>query len=160
MVMDMGAVSAVDYGVYRFAFGYDRAYGVWVAEMMDAVEFFKEHGRMCDSLAPSCIGCEIMKSVAYTTDGHGTCREYIKRHPDEAVAIVERWAKEHPRKTRQSEFLKMFPRAGRGEDGLIVFCPEDFDSKFECPLKRGSGHDLCGECRKNYWLEEVDDDVD
>ena len=160
MVMDIGAVSAVDYGVYRFAFGYDRAYGVWVAEMMDAVEFFKEHGRMCDSLAPSCIGCEIMKSVAYTTDGHGTCREYIKRHPDEAVAIVERWAKEHPRKTRQSEFLKMFPRAGRGEDGLIVFCPEDFDSKFECPLKRGSGHDLCGECRKNYWLEEVDDDVD
>ena len=115
---------------------------------------------MCDSLAPSCIGCEIMKSVAYTTDGHGTCREYIKRHPDEAVAIVERWAKEHPRKTRQSEFLKMFPRAGRGEDGLIVFCPEDFDSKFECPLKRGGGHDLCGECRKNYWLEEVDDDVD
>lgn len=32
---------------------------------MDAVEFFKEHGRMCNSLAPSCIGCEIMKSVAY-----------------------------------------------------------------------------------------------
>jgi len=128
--------------------------------MMDAVEFFKEHGRMCDSLAPSCIGCEIMKSVAYTTDGHGTCREYIKRHPAEAVEIVERWTKEHPLKTRQSEFLKMFPRAGRGEDGLIVFCPEDFDSKFECPLKRGSGHDLCGECRKNYWLEEVDDDVD
>lgn len=112
---------------------------------------------MCDSLAPSCIGCEIMKSVAYTTDGYGTCREYIKRHPDEAVAIVERWAKEHPRKTRQSEFLKMFPRAGRGEDGLIVFCPEDFDPKFECPLKRGSGHDLCGECRKNYWLEEVEE---
>ena len=88
------------------------------------------------------------------------CIYYIPQHPQEVVEIVERWGKEHPLKTRQSEFLKMFPRAGRGEDGLIVFCPEDFDSKFECPLKRGSGHDLCGECRKNYWLEEVDDDVD
>lgn len=50
----------------------------------------------------------------------------------------------------QSEFLKMFPRANRGEDGLIVFCPKDFDSKIEC------GRDPCGECRKKYWLEEVE----
>ena len=159
MVMDMGAVSAVDYGVYRCAFGDDRADGVWVAEMMDAVEFFKEHGRMCDSLAPSCIGCEIMKSVAYTTDGHGTCREYIKRHPDEAVAIVERWAKEHPRKTRQSEFLKMFPRASMTADGIIAFCPDSMDSEFECPRKTRDNIDpICGECRREYWLEEVEDD--
>ena len=161
MVVDMGAVSTVDYGVYRFAFGDDRAYGVWVAEMMDAVEFFKEHGRMCDSLAPSCIGCEIMKSVAYTTDGHGTCREYIKRHPDEAVAIVERWAKEHPRKTRQSEFLKMFPRASMTADGIIAFCPDSMDSEFECPRKTRDNIDpICGECRREYWLEEVENDAD
>lgn len=127
--------------------------------MMDAVEFFKEHGRMCDSLAPSCIGCEIMKSVAYTTDGHGTCREYIKRHPDEAVAIVERWAKEHPRKTRQSEFLKMFPRASMTADGIIAFCPDSMDSEFECPRKTRDNIDpICGECRREYWLEEVEED--
>ena len=159
MVVDMGAVSAVDYGVCRCAFGDDRADGVWVAEMMDAVEFFKEHGRMCDSLAPSCIGCEIMKSVAYTTDGHGTCREYIKRHPDEAVAIVERWAKEHPRKTRQSEFLKMFPDAQIFEGVLKIEPCELIDSKLnseECHSYDEFGLSGCYECRKNYWLEEVE----
>ena len=124
--------------------------------MMDAVEFIVTRDRMCESFNNRCRGCEIANRM----DGNESCNDYIKRCPAEAVEIVERWTKEHPLKTRQSEFLKMFPRAGRGEDGLIVFCPEDFDSKFECPLKRGGGHDLCGECRKNYWLEEVDDDVD
>lgn len=126
---------------------------------MDAVEFFKEHGRMCDSLAPSCIGCEIMKSVAYTTDGYGTCREYIKRHPDEAVAIVEQWAKEHPRKTRQSEFLKMFPRASMASNGTIDFCPNSFDEEFACLEKGkiGRAECKCPDCRKKYWLEEVEE---
>lgn len=119
---------------------------------MDAVEFFEERDRMCKSFGGDCTGCDIYK----VTMSNLSCNAFIFTRPREMVAIVERWAKEHPRKTRQSEFLKMFPRAGRGEDGLIVFCPEDFDSKFECPLKRGSGHDLCGECRKNYWLEEVE----
>lgn len=123
---------------------------------MDAVEFFEERDRMCKSFGGDCTGCDIYK----VTMSSLTCNAFIFTRPREMVAIVERWAKDHPRKTRQSEFLKMFPRAGRGEDGLIVFCPEDFDSKFECPLKRGGGHDLCGECRRKYWLEEVENDAD
>ena len=123
---------------------------------MDAVEFIVTRDRMCRSFNGRCTGCEANEHMG----ADDICIDYMVQHPQEVVEIVERWTKEHPLKTRQSEFLKMFPRAGRGEDGLIVFCPEDFDSKFECPLKRGSGHDLCGECRKNYWLEEVDDDVD
>lgn len=126
---------------------------------MDAVEFLVTHDRMCDALAPSCAGCEIMKAVAYTTDGYGTCREYIRKHPEEAVEIVERWAKDHPRKTRQSELLKLFPRTGLGDDGLVGFCPEDMDSEFACPRKeRGPYAPDCGDCRKKYWLEEVEDD--
>ena len=87
-----------------------------------------------------------------------SCADYINVHPEKAVEIVEQWAKEHPRKTRQNELLKMFPNVGRSDDGLIAFCPEDFDSKFECPPKSGGGHDQCDECRKKYWLEEVGDD--
>lgn len=114
---------------------------------MDAVEFLKEQYRMCEALNSHCEEC----GLSYTNNKTDrVCGDFIKRHPEEAVAIVEKWAKEHPRKTRQSEFLKMFPRAKRGEDGLIVFCPKDFDSKIEC------GHDPCGECRKKYWLEEVE----
>nr|DAG18916.1 MAG TPA: hypothetical protein [Caudoviricetes sp.] len=110
---------------------------------------------MCDSLAPSCIGCEIMKSVAYTTDGYGTCREYIKRHPAEAVEIIERWAKEHPRKTRQSEFLKMFPSA-KIERGVIKFCPADMDSDFQCQAKEELSFS-CAACKREFWLEEVEE---
>lgn len=114
---------------------------------------------MCDSLAPSCIGCEIMKSVAYTTDGYGTCREYIKRHPDEAVAIVERWAKEHPRNTRQSEFLKLFPKGRLASDGMLKFCPQEVDSGFMCPMVVQQSRGVhCVDCRREYWLEEVEDD--
>ena len=114
---------------------------------MDAVEFLEEQYRMCEALNSHCEEC----GLSYTNNKTDhVCGDFIKRHPEEAVAIVEKWAKEHPRKTRQSEFLKMFPRAKRGEDGLIVFCPKDFDSKIEC------GHDPCGECRKKYWLEEVE----
>lgn len=102
---------------------------------------------MCKALNSHCEEC----GLSYTNNKTDhVCGDFIKRHPEEAVAIVEKWAKEHPRKTRQSEFLKMFPRANRGEDGLIVFCPKDFDSKIEC------GRDPCGECRKKYWLEEVE----
>ena len=130
---------------------------------MDAVEFLEEKDRMCHSFNngcrikdhPECV-CEIRAKTEKTREA---CAVYALKHPAEIVAIVERWAKEHPRKTRQSEFLKMFPKAGRGEDGLIVFCPEDFDSKFECPLKRGGGHDQCGDCRREYWLKEVEDDA-
>ena len=160
MVMDMGAVSAVDYGVYRFAFGDDRAYGVWVAEMMDAVEFLEKHNRMCGALGDECTDkdgtlCPLL--VAASKVGKG-CYGYTKSHPAEAVEIVERWAKEHPKKTRQSEFLKMFPRVSMTADGIIAFCPDSMDSEFECPRKaRDSIDPICGECRREYWLEEVEE---
>ena len=108
---------------------------------MDAVNFIVTRDRMCRSFNGRCAGCEVNERMG----ADDICVDYTVQHPQEVVEIVERWAKDHPRKTRQSELLKMFPRAGRGEDGSIVFCPEDFDSKFECPLKRVSGHDLCGE---------------
>lgn len=34
---------------------------------------------------------------------------FDRHYEEEAVAIVEKWSAEHPKKTRQSEFLKIFP---------------------------------------------------
>ena len=126
---------------------------------MEAPEFIIEKTRMCRRLAvgiPVCQECPVLPKAK----AHGTaCTTYIKEHPHEAVRIIERWAKEHPRKTRQSELLKLFPRAGLGDDGLVGFCPEDMDSEFVCPRKeRGPYAPDCGDCRKKYWLEEVKDD--
>ena len=74
-------------------------------------------------------------------------------HPEKAVGIVEKWAAEHPVKTRQSEFLKMFPKA-RKEGGIISIDPCDIVKSMSdnCEGK------YCDDCRQEYWNQEVDDD--
>lgn len=84
---------------------------------MDAVEFIVTRDRMCkyerergiNAKNEPCPGCCIPARLNIRTCP--PCEDFIKQHPAEAVEIVERWGKEHPRKTRQSEFLKMFPNA-------------------------------------------------
>ena len=123
---------------------------------MDAVEFIKEHNRMCKTLKSSCEECEL----SIKNNGvHEYCAEFIAENPEEAVEIVEQWAKEHPKKTRQSELLKLFPRVGMASNGTIDFCPISFDEEFTCPEKGkfDSGECRCPDCRKKYWLEEVDE---
>ena len=122
--------------------------------MMDAVEFIVTRDRMCKSFNGCCIGCEVKKRM-----GAGDmCIYYMAQHPQEVVEIVERWAKDHPRKTRQSELMKMFPRASMTADGIIAFCPDSMDSEFECPRKTRDNIDpICGECRREYWLAEVEE---
>ena len=126
---------------------------------MDAVEYLKTIKRMCELHKPICWGednhtpCELR--IKANAKGM-SCSDYTTTFSEEAVAIVEKWSKEHPRKTRQSEFLKMFPRASMTADGIIAFCPDSMDSEFECPRKTRDNIDpICGECRKNYWLEEI-----
>lgn len=129
---------------------------------MDAVEFLREKERMCKSFNDNCKnkdGNNFCCGLRYEADKSGeSCEEYINSNPAEAVEIVERWSKDHPRKTRQSELLKLFPRTGLGDDGLVGFCPEDMDSEFACPRKeRGPYAPDCGDCRKKYWLEEAEE---
>ena len=125
--------------------------------MMDAVEFLEKHNRMCGALGDECTDkdgtlCPLL--VAARKAGKG-CYGYTKSHPAEAVEIVERWAKEHPRKTRQSEFLKMFPSA-KIERGVIKFCPADMDSDFQCQAKEELSFS-CAACKREFWLEEVEE---
>lgn len=127
---------------------------------MDAVEFLEEQYRMCEALRSHCEEC----GLSYINNKADLvfCADFIKRHPEEAVAIVEKWAKEHPRKTRQSEFLKLFPNARIAVDGCIGgICPSDLDTEFVCPMqKRGSDYACCPECRRVYWHAEVKDNAD
>lgn len=128
---------------------------------MDAVEFLKEKDRMCRTIlivggfVGRCDECEIGKR---RTSGQ-TCDKYIVKHPEEAVEIVERWAKEHPRKTRQSEFLKIFPEAPIFEGVLEIEPCKLVGSKLnteECHSYDEFGLSGCYECRKKYWNEEVE----
>jgi hypothetical protein len=113
--------------------------------MMDAVKFVKTLGRMCNA---ECIKCEFWKRRGKWE----SCNSWQKNHPEEAVAIVEQWAAEHPIKTRQSEFLKQWPDARiKKADGLPMASPCDLDGK----LAGKCDGIPCPECRRKFWLAEV-----
>ena len=109
---------------------------------MDAVEFLKEKARMTNECQIDCKKCPLGN---YCIGAEG-------KNAERMVAIVEKWAAEHPAKTRQSEFLKMFPNA-ENYSGTISICPQKLDKNIECLYR--CGQIACNECRKQYWLEEV-----
>ena len=79
---------------------------------MDAVRFLKEKKRMCDSFDDYCTGCGIQEKNLKMY-----CSTYIKKYPEQAVAIVEEWSVEHPQETRLTQFLKHYPNAQLNNDG-------------------------------------------
>ena len=105
---------------------------------MDVVEFLKE-GTMMFNSYESCVGCPM-----YPTDD--CCM--VKMNLKQMISIVEQWAKAHPIKTRQSEFLKMFPNA-RIDDGVIFLGPCAIDKSHKCTLD-------CKKCCRDYWLKEIE----
>lgn len=116
---------------------------------MDAVEFCKTVNRICKNR--HCNGCPVAKE--------GRCMagfdDKSVKNIEETISKVEQWAKDHPVKTRQREFLKMFPDAETDRSGILIFCPRKFD-----PVNINSVHchrHGCLECRKDYWLTEVTD---
>lgn len=70
--------------------------------------------------------------------------ETIERY----VARVEQWGREHPKETRQSKFLKLFPDAPV-VDGTILVCPKVIDNGWKQPCDRMD----CHKCREKYWKE-------
>lgn len=114
---------------------------------MDAVEFLKALGRLCNNY-PCGDNCPLIDSCDdESNDG------YVRK-----VQIVEQWAKEHPVKTRQNEFLKQWPDAEIGDDGYPSVGPcqlyKDMKEKDEngvCCKNCG-----CGICRRDFWLKEIE----
>ena len=110
------------------------------------------------------IDCEaaLMEEIA---DVH-LCLGVISSHfecynklDDIEISKRERWAKrireargETPgeeKKTRQSEFLKIFPKA-KMCDGVIFACPINLTDFAGC-----YNYSDCAECKKDFWMTEV-----
>ena len=74
------------------------------------------------------------------------------------VPIVEQWAKEHPVKTRQSEFLKMWPDTKIFENKYLNICPA-LISKEHRDKETGECYDfgtVCDKCKHDFWLKEIE----
>lgn len=110
------------------------------------------------------IDCEaaLMEEIA---DVH-LCIGVISSHfecynklDDIEISKRERWAKRireagvktpgEKKKTRQSEFLKIFPKVWMKE-GVIDICPDRVSGENICEYE-----ERCMECKKDFWLTEV-----
>lgn len=127
---------------------------------MDAVEYFKAYARMCDSFdsknnitGKPCVGCPL------DDIGRGCHMNDLTNNAEECVAAVEKWAKEHPVKTRQSELLKLFPGA-EIRDGVVNVCPRKIDPEaythqrgYNCIHIKDDV--LCPDCMRGFWFQEI-----
>ena len=117
--------------------------------MMDAVECMKAVTRMLKS---GTIDCAIQKYISAQK----------KNDYEGMVEAAEQWAAEHPIKTRQSEFLKLFPEARIDKTtGVLTICPAELTK--ECRDDRGACGAysvetcVCEPCRREFWLAEVEE---
>lgn len=113
---------------------------------MDAVEFLKQFNRMCKAYNDD--GCKEFPAYKYR------CGEEFDEQEEDGVSIVEKWAKEHPVKTRQSEFLKSWPEVTVDKHGVCNLepcnlCPSMLNSD-------GCSMSNCDKCRRDFWLKEIE----
>lgn len=108
-------------------------------------EFQKESNRLCKAYRViGCEKCPLHKCHCATYKGL-TDFAYV-------YDAVSAWSDSHPIKTRQSEFLKMFPNANLCRD-VIDISP----CSIEKEMKKCCGDRECDECKRTYWLTEVTD---
>lgn len=120
---------------------------------MDAVEFLKERKRLCEVYfeKAECKECPLGNMGCWTVDfcADDSC--------EKVIAIVEKWSKEHPRKTRQSVFLEQYPEVDIDERGVMQLCPKAISA-----AHRGNNGEcknpekLCIDCRHEFWMQEVE----
>lgn len=109
---------------------------------MDAVEFLRDFRRMCSSYRPTCDGCKLRGGYCALDD----CDH------QKMIRAVEEWAKEHPAKTRLSEFKKLFPNASVQEEGCPGLCIKFFDLFANCEDSKE-----CLDCKKKFWLAPIEE---
>lgn len=107
------------------------------------------------------IMCQrIAKNVATTVGQYKVCASIVGI--PKLIPIIEQWAKEHPVKTRQSEFLKMFQNAQKSSDGVLDICPNKIEPEkyksvalYKACINSDTGK-LCTECERDFWLKEIE----
>lgn len=108
---------------------------------MDAIEFVKQLRRMDETGV-------LKKRFIYLREGEEM------DSPEDVVAEVEEWAKENPPETRQSLFIKQYPKVATYK-GVIGIRPcqieEGYTSQY-CLYDSSQ----CVQCRKEYWLQGVE----
>lgn len=122
---------------------------------MNALEFLKEHKRMCNEYSRSYNGCCDCPLVSHCSISSTASDEDNKK----TVDVVEQWSKEHPRKTRQSVFLEQYPEADIDGYGVLMICPAKIFKAHRSGNRRcNNTGELCIDCRREFWSKEVENE--
>ena len=117
---------------------------------MDAIKFIKERERMCRFYkhASDCYQCHAKEYECSPLE--------VMVDDDNIVTIVEEWAAEHPRKTRQSVFLEQWPDTQLDKKGNVIICPKQLcrGEEFNKLIAACRGTN-CYECRRKFWGKVV-----
>ena len=120
-----------------------------MSKEMTAINFLKEAKRMCTF--QDCAECE------FNSDEFEFCIGDINPvNIKRIVEVVQKWSEEHPIKTRQSEFLKLYPNAIL-QDNVIGICPKTLGEVTESECQEYLTGCDCENCIIDYWLAEVEE---
>lgn len=125
---------------------------------MDALKFIEERNRMCDLYWQEdgdCDGCPLVCTRE--------CNELRNMVDDsgkavgKVVKIVEKWSKEHPRKTRQDVFMGQWPEAEIDKYECLMLCPRRVSAGYRNQYKDlDCMNRVCSDCRFDFWMQEVE----
>lgn len=87
---------------------------------MDAIKFLKEKNRMTKKCSIHCADCPLCSEK--NTTGLA-CGDLQRANLEITVAIVEKWSREHPRKTILQDFLEKYPKAELRYNKFPEICP-------------------------------------
>ena len=114
---------------------------------MNAVDYLKEKGRMTKDCTIDCGDCPFVDDNNGTEDN---CMNFESEHPEQAVEIVEKWAKKHPVKTYLSVLLEKLPNAKLNIRGIPDVCIKHYFGK-----EYGNcGFESCKDCWNREYKEE------
>lgn len=115
---------------------------------MEARDFLSAVTRICSDNVNCTDGCPVRFYCMSSADKN------TKDDIEKVEKVVEEWLKDHPVKTRQTEFLKEFPNTVVGYGTInILPCWLDKTLAQDCD---GGHPGKCVECKKAYWSKEVE----
>lgn len=121
---------------------------------MDAKKFLREAARMCET-QDECEGCPIKydkNSCLFDNPPMLWGKEKVEK----TIENVEKWAQEHPKKTRLMDFLEKYPNAQRGEDGMPKLMPWNLGYCGDTPCYACEKAE--GKSVKWCWNQEVEEE--
>lgn len=111
--------------------------------------YFKEKIRMLkpDGGDPCTISCSVCPFSKINNGISVECDLLEAFHIEKAIAIVQKWSDEHPRKSYKDDFLEKFPNACLNEVGQPHICRKLIYGYADCTGKS------CFEC----WADPIPD---